>query len=89
MVWMPGWRSSRWWKGAEAKGAVICMMMDGREAVTAVLRSIGMELMAARPRTAPRLRSHRVRKAGGPAEMNWAEPGRRASFMAAGPPMLG
>ena len=37
---------------------------------------------------APRVRSHSVRNAGGPAEMKCAEPESSASFIAEGPPML-
>src|SRR6201991_5214438 len=57
---------------------------------TRAFRRIGIELMAAMDftPTLPRVRSHKVRKAGGPAEMKCAEPERSASFMTAGPPML-
>src|SRR5690606_23617169 len=53
-----------------------------------VLRLIGMELMAATPFTLPRVRSHRMRKEGGPAETKCAEPESRASIITDGPPML-
>src|ERR1700754_5324327 len=57
---------------------------------TRAFSRIGIELIAAMDFTPTllRVRSHKVRKAGGPAEMKCAEPERRASFMTAGPPML-
>src|SRR5882757_9977868 len=57
---------------------------------TRAFRRIGIELIAAMDFTPTllRVRSHRVRKAGGPAEMKCADPERSASFITAGPPML-
>src|SRR4030081_2032335 len=56
---------------------------SARRCSARVLRYIGIELMAATPLTSilPRVRSHSVRKAGGPAEMKSADPESRASFM--------
>ena len=53
-----------------------------------VFRYIGSDDIAATPRTStdPRVRSHSVMKAGGPAAMKSTEPDSSASFMTAGPP---
>src|SRR5579864_7531147 len=53
-----------------------------------VLRYIGSEVIAATPSTlaAPRVLSHNVINAGGPAEMKSADDDNSASFIAAGPP---
>ena len=55
-----------------------------------VLRYIGIEVIAATPLTSalPRVRSHSVRKAGGPAATMSAEPDSSRSLTRAGPPSL-
>jgi hypothetical protein len=83
-------------EGIETLTAVTAILSFGvrssmeRRCSARALRYIGIELIAATPLTArlPLVRSHRVRKAGGPAEMKCADPDSSASFITAGPPML-